>query len=550
MSVIAGLTDFRQQAPPADIGVFQFPGDRLVFKFNFSGIAYVCAIRSGQRGWVLVDFDVSSAANDTTVIQSALTSLTAGRGWKETVVVQGDYTINATLLLYDYTLLDLTSARITLADNSDCDMIANQDQDAGNTTIEIRGGILDGNSANNAGTIVGIRLDHIEYSMVFDCMVYDCNLDGIRFEYAEYCNIQGCQSSGNGQHGIMVHDHSYYNTIEDNICYDNGNHGISLERYVEYNNIEGNLVMGNVKGLVLEVPPNYYNLVCDNSVCLNSIGIMVIGTSVGTPTRFNNFVGNNISDNENYGFRLTRFCLHNNVVANVLVGNGTDTNNTWDDIWVDDNCSYNNIEGNLCRAGIEANKSRYGINISDADCIGNRVVDNDLHDDGFGTRPFRDNGTDTELNTIHIDFVKEGGGSAGWTIGPPSGIDIDADGELALCHCHLPLSVNQVVRISFWAYSNVVEAANNMLLELLVNAGASGEAHNTHVINVASHPSEETGGIAIGDVIHWVIDRGDDADFDDLAGCDYLELLAIGEAVADPDIATDALFGGVVIEYV
>lgn len=397
MSVIAGLTDFRQQAPPADIGVFQFPGDRLVFKFNFSGIAYVCAIRSGQRGWVLVDFNVSSAANDTTVIQSALTSLTAGRDWKETVVVQGDYTINATLLLYDYTLLDLTSARITLANNSDCDMIANEDQDAGNTTIEIRGGILDGNKANNAGNIAGIHLDHIDESMVFDGIIYDTNMYGIWFEYAEYCNVQGCQSSDNTQHGIMISDHVYHNTIEDNICYDNDNHGISLEIYAEHNDIVGNICTGNVKGIILEGPPNRYNNIIGNISEDNNNGIMLIGTS-GNHLRFCNVIGNMFSNNENYGLMLAEYASHNNIVGNVCVGNGTATNNTYDDIYVKDGSDYNNIQSNICRAGISANKPRYGINISTADCDGNLVINNDVYDDGFATAPINDGGTGTIID--------------------------------------------------------------------------------------------------------------------------------------------------------
>jgi len=94
------------------------------------------------------------------------------------------------------------------------------------------------------------------------------------------------------------------------------------------------------------------------------------------------------------------------------------------------------------------------------------------------------------------------------------------------------------------------EAGNNMLLELLIDGAGSNEAFNTHIVNVASHPSEEEGGIAVNDVIHWIIDAGDDADVDNLARCDYLEIQAIGEAAAVPDIATDGLFGGFEIQYV
>lgn len=72
MSQIAGLQDFRQQAPPADIGLYQFLGEALVFKFTFAGTDYVGAVRAGESGWVLIDYAVSSAANDSAAIQAAV----------------------------------------------------------------------------------------------------------------------------------------------------------------------------------------------------------------------------------------------------------------------------------------------------------------------------------------------------------------------------------------------------------------------------------------------------------------------------------------------
>jgi len=56
---------------------------------------------------------------------------------------------------------------------------------------------------------------------------------------------------------------------------------------------------------------------------------------------------------------------------------------------------YNNVQCNTCRAGVLPNKPRYGINIVDAACDGNLVTNNDIHDDGFGTAAFNDDGTAT-----------------------------------------------------------------------------------------------------------------------------------------------------------
>lgn len=75
MSQIAGLQDFRQEGPPADIGTFQLPCSAMVFRYVFSGVTYTCAIRSGVRGWVLIDYGTDARA----VIQSAINALTSGK---------------------------------------------------------------------------------------------------------------------------------------------------------------------------------------------------------------------------------------------------------------------------------------------------------------------------------------------------------------------------------------------------------------------------------------------------------------------------------------
>ena len=125
-----------------------------------------------------------------------------------------------------------------------------------------------------------------------------------------------------------------------------------------------------------------------------------------------------------------------------------------------------------------------------------------------------------------------------------------ANGFFVFVDIPLSLEIQQVIRIKIWAYSNVIEAANNMLLRIVAHGAASSELWSGNAIDVANHPSEETGGIVQYDVIHWIIDAGDDAQVGTLLGGDLMELMAIGETALAPDIATDALFGGYEIEYV
>jgi len=86
-------------------------------------------------------------------IQGAINNLTAGRTWKERVCLKGDFIItDATPLpirLPSYTILDLRKARLldnrtaTIAGKWD-NLIENADLVAGNSHIEIWGGIIDG----------------------------------------------------------------------------------------------------------------------------------------------------------------------------------------------------------------------------------------------------------------------------------------------------------------------------------------------------------------------------------------------------------------------
>ena len=164
-------------------------------------------------------------------------------------------------------------------------------------------------------------------------------------------------------------------------------------------------------------------------------------------------------------------------------------------------------------------------------------------------------GTDTKLATIKGGFPLSNVGGGATAVTPvintsPGGVDIDADNEFAHIRIILPAEVQHVVRIKIWAYSNVIEATNNMLLRIVAHGAGSSELWDGTPIDVVEHPSVEEGGIVQYDVVHWAIVYSDDAQVEALIGQDLVELLAVGEAAADSDITTDALFGGWEIEYV
>lgn len=214
-------------------------------------------------------------------------------------------------------------------------------------------------------------------------------------------------------------------------------------------------------------------------------------------------------------------------------------------IFIDGTASYNRISDNTTTNGVSG-----CVKVDDATCVSNDFSGgNSFYEGGFS-----DIGTGTILPTIDGEFNKFGGGSAGITAPvintSPGGIDIDADNEFCYVDIPLPTEIQQVVRIKIWAYSNVIEADNNMLLRIIAHGATSSELWSGNPIDVVNHPSEETGGIVQFDVIHWVIDASDDAQVGTLAAQDLVELMAVGEAAVAPDIITDALFGGWEIEYV
>ena len=89
-----------------------------------------------------------AGVDDASVIQSALNSLTAGRKWRETVILKGDFEIRNKITLPSHTTLNLSEAYLKLGDSVNDHMFYAE----GETNIEIIGGKLDGNKANNDTT--------------------------------------------------------------------------------------------------------------------------------------------------------------------------------------------------------------------------------------------------------------------------------------------------------------------------------------------------------------------------------------------------------------
>jgi len=200
------MEDFRGQGSPADIGTFEF-GLTLVFQHVFNGVTYVVALRSGERGWVLISHLPISTANSTTVIQAAINSLTGGRTWKETVCIIGAFTVNR-VDDASYTVLDLNQAILALANNVNDYMFVCE----GIHDFEILGGIINGNYTNEiegGGIRIGVAATCYNF-LVYGTRIYDAYRYGITISAVSYDGVvEAVTLSGAGDDNIEISDASH-----------------------------------------------------------------------------------------------------------------------------------------------------------------------------------------------------------------------------------------------------------------------------------------------------------------------------------------------------
>jgi parallel beta-helix repeat protein len=281
---------------------------------------------------------VCDGTNDEEEIQDALDILPASGG--EVRLLEGTYNIEASINLdTNQTLRGDGRNTILTSSTGDLPLIYAGGSEGNELTgITITDLQLDGGAADT-----GIWFYYVDYSSILN--VYSNNFlagdlqSGIRLVNSDFNTILGNTCQNNGGSGIFLHD-SNNNTVTGNTCQGNYN-GIFLASSSNSNTITGNTCQGN-----------------------DEAGIF-------------------FSESDN-----------NTVTANTCLENSQETDNTYDDIYLESS-NYNNIQGNTCRAGLEADVPRYGINISDVASDGNLVINNDLYDDGFGTGSFNDSGTGT-----------------------------------------------------------------------------------------------------------------------------------------------------------
>ena len=161
-----------------------------------------------------------------TVIQAALNSLTSGRTRKEKVVLKGDFSINAEIVLKSYTILDLKDAKLTLANGVNNNMLR---YEVKATYVDIFGGILNGNCTNQTAASSGITdngVDPVYRNKIIGVKICEFHDMGIKLALPYLSIISQNEIHDNLIDGVYINNHADRDKSSFNDIF--GNHRFGL----------------------------------------------------------------------------------------------------------------------------------------------------------------------------------------------------------------------------------------------------------------------------------------------------------------------------------
>jgi parallel beta-helix repeat protein len=212
------------------------------------------------------------------------------------------------------------------------------------------------------------------------------------FAYDDYSNLTNNTVDGMtaAAGGMELYQCSNSSMINNTVM--NSYMGISINQ-AGGGNFQG-LIQGNkiyaCNDAGINIDTGIYMKVIGNSVYnTTTVGIRVeLGTGVIV-------ADNTVVSSGRHGIYVYDNSGVNNIVdANVLVGNGQETDNTFANIMIEAGTATT-VSNNTCRQGTGmANQSKYGIDVSGANAVKTYVHGNDLYDSGQ-TADYHDSGTGT-----------------------------------------------------------------------------------------------------------------------------------------------------------
>jgi len=371
---------------------------------------------------------ICSGVNDEVTINSAIAKLAAGG---KVLLLDGTYKIaDAIAIIHDKitisgmgwaTVLEASGAinfdgpgstyGVISSNGHDYLKICDLQIDCSNTT----GGVQQGISLFDANFCI-ISNVYIHDTFNASAIVLHATIDA----QTKHNQIIGNLIENIAGYGINIHN-SQYSIVANNII-DSVELGILLNNAGIINSTKYTVVQGNT---IYNVDTNavgneaiYVSMHCTNNIIIgNTIHYgSDFSTGINVWAEYTTIKGNSIHDvgygiwinsaadycaiegNHLFATRLDGIVVtsgHCNVTNNVVVAAGQATDNTYSCIDIGGaNADYNNVQGNVCRKGNEANEPKYGILIGAAVCANNLVTNNDLYDSGQ-TADLQDSGTGT-----------------------------------------------------------------------------------------------------------------------------------------------------------
>jgi parallel beta-helix repeat protein len=400
------------------VGTFVSPYSFLIDSALDGGVTYYGACTGSQT--IYGGFSAAThhnggvdGANADAVIQAALNNLTAGRTWKEKVVLTGDFAVDATLTIPSYSIFELLgSLTWNGADGIGEEIIENSDKVGGNTQIDLINGIY------NGGNLAGELFD---FEKLTDFNVKNVHLTNIKQLGAHglFWNCQKGVVSGNNVYGnnkglgfnfydgcknIAVANNVFDLTYDSAISIGSSGGVLCSDIAVTGNTAKG-FNAGNGMGI------SVFGLSKDITITGNTItdqhfdGINAI-TDVDTPDRIV-ISGNIVKDclRDGIAVQSSNSSITGNVVSgctsngiDIMAGRVTATGNNLQHcdigiyIYPDAAVSYNVLTGNICYS------NNFGIVVGTG-CVENTIIGNNVL--GNVTSNLVNNGTTTMIDDNH-----------------------------------------------------------------------------------------------------------------------------------------------------
>lgn len=287
------------------------------------------------------------------LINSVINSLPSSGG--KIVLLDGTYTVSGSINLKSNIIIQGQGAStvIKIADNinTDCRIIYGA-IDINNITIKDMA--LDGNKNNNSSGIQqGIYLNGQFTNYFIKGQIQNINISnfrdsGIYFSWCKEISVISITSNNNAN-GLWDQN-GFSNSIISSTFKDNSGTGIYLYQCSK-NTVNSNNINDNVtSGIVLHYS-SQGNTISNNTLKQNGHGIFLSSSNDNT------IDGNIIELNKQHGIYVynlnydTDKVENNNIINNIIKGNGINTNNPfyYDGIYVSGYCNKNNIQNNIIR---------------------------------------------------------------------------------------------------------------------------------------------------------------------------------------------------------